>query len=109
MKNLKHIQSFGQFNENLNSELSKETSSSISDVSESKKSKEDWWEKNYERLLKAIDDIQYEDWKALVKNTDDFEGVYNSTNKNRGLYLLNTYTIDELEDLIDTYSFNDED
>jgi hypothetical protein len=108
MKDNKHIQSFGKFNENLNSETL-DKSSSISDVSESKKSKEDWWEKNYERLLKAIDDIQYEDWETLVKNDDDFEGVYNSTNKHRGLYLLHTYTINELEDLIDTYSFNDED
>jgi hypothetical protein len=32
MKNNKHVESFGQFNENLNSELSKKTSSSISDV-----------------------------------------------------------------------------
>ena len=35
MKN-KNIKGFGEFNENLNSELSKETSSSISDVRSSK-------------------------------------------------------------------------
>ena len=35
MKDNKHIQSFGEFNENLNSELSEDTSSSISDVSDS--------------------------------------------------------------------------
>ena len=35
----KHIKNFGEFNENLNSELSKETSSSISNVISSKLSK----------------------------------------------------------------------
>ncbi len=35
MKDLKHIKRFNESEENLNSELSKDTSSSISDVSES--------------------------------------------------------------------------
>jgi hypothetical protein len=38
MKGNKHIQSFNEHQENLNSELSKETSSSISDVRSSEKS-----------------------------------------------------------------------
>ena len=96
MKHLKTPQELNELSENLN----------ISDVSESKKSKEDWWKVNYKRLLNSIEDLPYEEWEGLVKNPDDFEGVYNSTNKHRGLYLLHTYTIDELEDLIDTYSFN---
>jgi hypothetical protein len=37
MKNLKHIKRFNESEEILNSELSKETSSSISDISDSKK------------------------------------------------------------------------
>ena len=37
MKDNKHIQSFNEHGENLNSELSKDTSSSISDISESNK------------------------------------------------------------------------
>ncbi len=37
MKDLKHIKSFNEHQENLNSELSKKTSSSISDVSDSEK------------------------------------------------------------------------
>ena len=71
-------------------------------------SKEDWWDKNYKRFLKTIDDLQYEDWEGLVKHPDDFEVVYNSTNKQRGLYLLHTYSIDELEELIELYTFDDD-
>ena len=71
-------------------------------------SKEDWWDENYKRLLKSIDDLQYEDWEGLVKDPEDFEGVYNSTNKQRGLYLLHTYSIDELEELIDSNTFDED-
>ena len=93
MKN-KKIQSFEEFNENLN----------ITDFSD-EKSKKDWWENNYQKLIDL--DIPYEDWKFIIKNKSDFEGVYNSTAKNRALYLLNTYNIEELEDLINDYSFED--
>ena len=71
-------------------------------------SKEDWWDENSKRFLKSIDDLQYEDWEGLVKDPEDFEGVYNSTNKQRGLYLLHTYSIDELEELIDSNTFDEE-
>jgi len=50
MKNLKHIRRFNESEENLNSELSKETSS-ISDVSESKKLSEDEKKKLYLEVL----------------------------------------------------------
>ena len=71
-------------------------------------SKEDWWDENSKRFLKSIDDLQYEDWEGLVKDPEDFEGVYNSTNKQRGLYLLHTYSIDELEEFIELYTFDDD-
>jgi hypothetical protein len=66
--------------------------------------KDNWWNENHERLLKVIDDLQYDDWEALIKDQEDFEGVYNSTNKHRGLYLLNTYSIPELEEIINIYT-----
>jgi hypothetical protein len=71
-------------------------------------SKEDWWDKNYKRLLKSIKDLPYEDWEGLVKHPEDFEGVYDSTNKQRGLYLLHTYSIDELEEFIDSNTFDED-
>lgn len=69
--------------------------------------KEDWWNNNYRRLLNAIEDLPYEDWESLIKNPTDFEGVYNSTNKQRALYLLNTYSIEELEQMISDNTFED--
>ena len=92
----KNIQSFKEFNENLN----------ISDVNDSEKSKKEWWDKNYQKLIDL--DIPYEDWKIIIKHKSDFDGVYNSTAKHRALYLLNTYSIEELENLINDYSFDDE-
>jgi hypothetical protein len=74
--------------------------------SDSEKYKKMWWDKNYQRLIDL--DIPYEDWKILIKHETDFEGVYNSTAKHRALYLLNTYSIDELEDLINDYSFEED-
>jgi hypothetical protein len=91
----KNIQSFKEFNENLN----------ISDVNDSEKSKKEWWDKNYQRLIDL--DIPYEDWKIIIKHKSDFDGVYNSTAKHRALYLLNTYSIEELENLINDYSFEE--
>jgi len=91
MKKFNNVKSFGEFNENLNND-----------------SKEDWWAVNYKRLLDAIEDLSYEDWEALVKDPDDFDGVYNSTNKHRGLYLLHTYSIPELEEMIDSYSIDED-
>lgn len=72
------------------------------------KSKEEWWRKNHKRLLNAIEDLPYEEWKELVKHPEDFEGVYNSTNKHRGFYLLDTYSIEELEEIIDMNTFDDD-
>lgn len=63
-----------------------------------------WWISNYQEFLNAVDRIPYEDWSVLVKNPNDFNGVYNSTNKHRALYLLYTYSISELNEMIDTYS-----
>ena len=98
-----HIDNFRDFlTENSKKKLN------ISDVSESKKSKEDWWQVNYKRLLNAIEDLPYEEWEGLVKHPDDFDGVYNSTNKHRGLYLLHTYSIPELEEIIDNYTIDED-
>jgi hypothetical protein len=77
----------------------------ISDVNDSEKSKKEWWDKNYQRLIDL--DIPYEDWKIIIKHKSDFDGVYNSTAKHRALYLLNTYSIEELENLINDYSFEE--
>lgn len=55
-----------------------------------------------------MDEIFYEDWKKFVKHPEDFEGVYNSTNKHRALYLLHTYSIPELEQLIKDYTFGED-
>lgn len=71
--------------------------------------KEEWWQANYQRLLNAIDDLPDEEWEALIKHPDDFDGIYNSTNKHRGLYLLHAYSIPELEEMIDSYTVNEED
>ena len=78
----------------------------VIDVSDSEKSKKEWWDKNYQKLIDL--DIPYEDWKIIIKHKSDFDGVYNSTAKHRALYLLNTYSIEELENLINDYSFDDE-
>jgi hypothetical protein len=78
---------------------------SFRDFNENSISKESWWNDNYKRLIDL--DIPYEEWKSLIKHESDFEGVYNSTAKNRSLYLLNTYSIDELEELINDYNLND--
>lgn len=95
-KRLNNIQLFEEYTDkNLN----------ISDDSE--KSKDKWWEDNYQKLIDL--DIPYEDWKSLIKKRSDFDGVYNSTSKHRALYLLNTYSIEELEDLIMDYTIEDED
>ena len=73
---------------------------------ESNNMKNLWWENNNQKLIDL--DIPYEDWERLVKNEEDFEGVYNSTAKHRALYLLDTYSIDELENIINDYNFDDE-
>jgi len=96
MKDKRHIKKFNEHQENLN----------ISDVSDSEKSKKEWWDKNYQKLIDL--DIPYEDWEIIIKNKSDFDSVYNSTAKHRALYLLNTYSIEELDNLINDYSFDDE-
>lgn len=76
--------------------------------SKSAQTKKDlWWNKNYKKLIKVASDIPYEDWEVIIKNKEDFDGVYNSTAKNRALYLLDTYSIKELEEMIDEYTFED--
>ena len=67
--------------------------------------KSKWWEENHQKLIAL--DIPYEDWEILVKDKEDFEGVYNSTAKHKALYLFNTYSIDELENIINDYNFDD--
>ena len=52
--------------------------------------------------------IPYEDWEILIKDKEDFDGVYNSTAKHRALYLLDTYSIDELEGIIKDYTFDED-
>ena len=76
----------------------------IKKFNESLEDKDSWWNKNYKRLMDVIEDLPYEEWKGLIKHPEDFEGVYNSTNKHRALYLLDTYSIEELEEMIDTYT-----
>jgi hypothetical protein len=68
--------------------------------------KNEWWDKNYQKLMDL--DIPYEDWENLIKDKEDFDGVYNSTAKHRALYLLNTYSIDELEGIIKDYTFDED-
>lgn len=63
--------------------------------------KNQWWEDNHQKLIDL--EIPYENWLSIIKNKKDFDGVYNSTAKHRALYLLHTYTIQELEDLINEY------
>jgi hypothetical protein len=84
MKILKTFESFNESTDNL---------------------KNEWWDKNYQKLMDL--DIPYEDWENLIKDKEDFDGVYNSTAKHRALYLLNTYSIDELEGIIKDYTFED--
>jgi hypothetical protein len=80
----------------------------IKKFNESKSEKDQWWDNNWERLIKITDEIPYEDWKVLIKHRNDFDGVYNSTGKHQALYLLDTYTIDELEQMINDYTFEDD-
>jgi len=75
---------------------------------DSESDKDLWWNENYKKLIDAIEYIPHEDWENLIKHQEDFDGVYNSTGKNRALYLLNTYSIPELEDIINTYSMDDD-
>ena len=71
--------------------------------------KDKWWDSNYKKLIDVCKmDIPYEEWKGLVKHKKDFEGVYNSTAKHRALYLLNTYSINDLEEMIKSYNPEDE-
>jgi len=77
-------------------------------IDESKSEKDSWWDVNYQKLIKVCDEIPHEDWKVLIKNKEDFDGVYNSTNKHRALYLLSQYSINELESIINDYIFEDE-
>ena len=56
MKDKRHIQSFNEHQENLNSELSKETSSSISDV-RSSKTPEDRLEEYVDNILEDLDRV----------------------------------------------------
>lgn len=92
---MKHIKGFDQFNENFNTP----------DIDDNEISKDEWWDKNYQRLIDL--DIPYEDWMVIVKNKSDLELISNSTGKHKALYLLNRYSIEELEDLINEYSFDD--
>jgi hypothetical protein len=85
MKILKTFESFNESTDNL---------------------KNEWWDKNYQKLMDL--DIPYEDWENLIKDKEDFDGVYNSTAKHRALYLLNTYSIDELEGIIKDYTFDED-
>jgi len=85
MKILKTFESFNESTDNL---------------------KNEWWDKNYQKLMNL--DIPYEDWEILIKDKEDFDGVYNSTAKHRALYLLNTYSIDELEGIIKDYTFDED-
>jgi len=85
MKILKTFESFNESTDNL---------------------KNEWWDKNYQKLMNL--DIPYEDWENLIKDKEDFDGVYNSTAKHRALYLLNTYSIDELEGIIKDYTFDED-
>jgi hypothetical protein len=57
MKDLKHIRRFNESEENLNSELSKDTSSSISDVSESKEETIEIGGKKYKKILSSLSEI----------------------------------------------------
>jgi hypothetical protein len=85
MKILKTFESFNESTDNL---------------------KNEWWDKNYQKLMDL--DIPYEDWEILIKDKEDFDGVYNSTAKHRALYLLDTYSIDELEGIIKDYTFDED-
>jgi len=77
-------------------------------LNESKSEKDIWWDENYERLIGTCENIPYENWESYIKNKKDFDGVYNSTNKHRALYLLNVYTIEELEDIIEENLFDED-
>jgi len=75
---------------------------------DSKELKDKWAKNNFKKLVKVCEmDIPYEEWEYLVKDKEDFEGVYNSTAKHRALYLLNTHSIDELEQMIKDYNPED--
>lgn len=52
-----------------------------------------WWISNYQEFLNAVDRIPYEDWSVLVKNPNDFNGVYNSTNKHQYQLPTQTYIV----------------
>lgn len=92
MKNNKHIHSFSEHNEKLN----------ISDVTDTNQTKKEWWEKNYQKLIDL--NLPYETLEDLVNNTEEFEALCDSTSKDIALYLLDMFSISELEDLIETYS-----
>lgn len=74
-------------------------------INENKSEKDLWWDENSTNLINACDNIPYENWESYIKDVEDFEGVYNSTNKHRALYLLNVYSIKELEEIIEENLF----
>jgi len=59
MKNNKHIKRFNESEENLNSELSKETSSSISDVISSLSDNTPSFDDEFIEILKTVNDKKF--------------------------------------------------
>jgi hypothetical protein len=84
--NSKIIKNWKQFNENQWSE------------------KDQWWEKNYKDLIEFAENEPYENWEAYTDGDEDLIGyIDSSTAKHQALFLLDRFSIEELEEMIQDY------
>ena len=63
--------------------------------------KDIWWDKNYKVLIKYAENLDYDDWMAILKDDEDFVvATLDSTSKHQALTLLSMLDMEELNDIL---------
>lgn len=66
---------------------------------DSQKEKDEWWKKNYQKLISMCDEMPYENLEVLVPKKE--RAVFSDqTSKHKGLFLLALYSIKDLEEML---------
>ena len=74
--------------------------------------KENWLNKNYNKLIEYSKDLEYDEWFTIIsefnpniksnkKLNDMVAAIMDSTSKHQAIELLNMYSIDQLTDILD--------